>query len=384
MLSKASTWYVLLGAIPFALGCVGYRTPPDDAGARPGANPTGSDAALDVGQDSGRDAAADLRPDLLPDLRPDLLPDLRADLPPDLRPDLPLDLRPDLPPDLRPDLRADVGADLRVDQRIFAGCTPGEPYVLALGDDSNLYRFDPSTLTLTRIAAVACAPAPISSLAAGLNSLSVSLAGPAYISNQEGDLCTVDTTSFVSTVAPFDSATATRRQPFGMAVVPDNSAAGQSLYISVQAQADAGIGVADNLTHVDLSSFATTAIGPIESVGGDAGVRGFPTVELTAGPSGQLYGFALGQVDLGENQSYLLTIDPSTGHATDVTVVNAAYSMASFALVDWQDTFYLFLGEVAVGAAGATIYTYHKGDSSAAAAGTLPVAIIGAGVTTCR
>jgi len=249
--------------------------------------------------------------------------------------------------------------------------------VLVLGGDSFLYRFDPDTLSLSKgIAKVSCGTAT-------LNSLTVSPIGPAYISNHAGQLCVVDTTTFTATPTGFDAQTI-EKSSFGMALLSDNSPAGQTLYIAVKntSQVDAGPPPADTLSRIDLSTFGITTIGPIQRNAQDGGTIDVPMVELTAGPNGELYGFAIGTSSAGV--SLLLTMDPTTGRAINVTSVGAGYDRASFALVDWQGTFYLFLADDSVTSRSAAVYTYHKGDERPAQVATLPVDIIGAGVAMCH
>jgi hypothetical protein len=386
MRTRRSRFCPFLSVALFAsLGCLGYRTPLDDSAAN-------ATAALhDASPDSVRqDALVDLRrsevtsdlpvvpPDLAADSRslgPDLLRDVPLDLSRDLSTDLPRDLGTDLTRDPGPDTRRDLGPDLS--PGLLAGCTPGQTYVLVLGGDSVLYRFDPDTLSLGRgIATVSCGTST-------LNSLTVSPIGPVYISNHAGQLCVVDTTSFTAALTSFD-ATTIHKSPFGMALLPDNVPAGKSLYIAVKntSLVDAGPPPADTLSRIDLSTFNITTIGPIERNDQDGGTIDVSEVELTAGPNGELYGFAIGSSSAGV--SLLLTMDPTTGRAINVTSVGAGYDKASFALVDWQGTFYLFLADDSVTSRSATVYTYHEGDEKPAQVATLPVDIIGAGVAMCH
>src|ERR1017187_161417 len=278
MPTKRSTFYPLLSSVALVWwGC--YRTPMErSAGGRssiPGnASPDLRPGDLAADRDPPRDLGADLR-------------DLGLEFPHDLGRDSSPEHRTDVLPDTAPSV-----------------CTPGERYVLLLsrgtGSDSALYRFYPDTLSVARIATVSCG-------STSLNSLTVSPLGPAYISNHSGELCVVDLTTFAASPTSFD-AEAISNHRFGMAVLPDNVPAGQTLYIAVKAT-----GQADVLSRVDLSTFATTTIGPIQ-LDQDAGLQARPDVELTAGSNGELYGFSI-----GTPQSFLLTIDPKTGKAIDVS-----------------------------------------------------------------
>ncbi len=293
MRNKNLTLHVLLPFAVLALaGCLGYRTPMLDPNAGESASPTG-----DAGPDLGTD-----------------LPHTDA-----------------------------VAADL---------CQVEKRYVLLLGDDGRLYRFEADSLSLTRLATVSCG-------SNHLNSMTVSSIGPAYISSRSGDLCSVDAHTFMVTRTAF-SPLLVLSNPYGMALLPDASTAGQTLYIAVAGDTDV-----NHLKRIDLSTFALTSIGDISPA--------VPWAELTAGPNGELYGFAVGQTE-----SLLLNIDPKTASAIDVTRVPAGFVSGAFALVSWQDAFYLFLGEA--DSSSSTVYLYRKGDTQVTTLGTVDASIIGAGV----
>jgi hypothetical protein len=381
---------LILAILPLA-GCLGYRTPMlHSNGEGNTATPLSKDAGTDLpGKDlasdlPGKDLASDLPgKDLASDLPgKDLafdLPgkdlasdplgkDLAADLPgKDLATDLPRsDARTDSAPDLsRPDLAPDL---VRADVSPLANCAPGDPYILVLGADNTLYRFDPSTLTIAALGSVACG-------SDGLNSMTASTIGPAYISNQSGELCIVDLKTFQTSLTAFDPSvisgdpTSSSSKAFGMALLSDSVPAGQTLYIAAKDTA-----YTNRLSRIDLATFQLSDVGPILPV--------VPSAELTAGPSGELYGFSI-----GTSSSLLLNIDPQTGSSIDVTTVpkGKGASGSSFALVYWQGDFYLFLAPItSVGASNAEVFRYHKGATEVESIGTLGVGIIGAGVAACQ
>jgi hypothetical protein len=361
--------------------CLGYRTPMVDPNKHVPAVPTSEprrDAAADLATDVAPDRAPDLAPDRAPDHAPDLAPDLATDRSPDLAPDRAPDLAPDRAPDLAPDLAPDRApdfapkdtspdlpadaptSDARTDALATTGCAAENRYVLLFGDGGQLYRFDANTLALTTLATVACGSGGY------LNSMTVSPIGPAYISNSQGDLCSVDMRTFRATRTAFNPLTVLFRS-FGMALLPDNSTAGQTLYIAVKEALPP-----DHLERIDLTTFALSSIGYVTSAA-PLSTPTVPSAELTAGPSGELYGFAV-----GTTESLLLNIDPQTAIAIDVTKVPAGFTTGAFALVYWQDYFYLFLGSSLSGSC--TVYRYHKGDAQVVTVGTLGASIIGAGV----
>lgn len=363
-------WLGIAGLV-FA-GCIGYRTPLEPGKGRPpGAQTDAANPARDAGADHGQDtpsdmrssvfddAASDARLDLQLDLRPDLVPDVRLDarldVAPDLRRDALTDARPDVPPDVRPDVRADAAFDVRVDSAPLASCPSGEKFVLLLGRDGRMYRFDSGALATTALATVSCG-------GSSLNSMTVSPIGPAYISSSSGDLCVVDLRTFKASLTVFNPLTIGGRS-FGMALLPDTSAAGQTLYIAVSGDAKD----VNHLNRINLTTYALTVIGDIAPP--------VPWAELTAGPNAELYGFAV-----GTTESLLLNIDPKTASAIDVTRVPTGYNGAAYALVYWQDGFYLFLSDQVQ---GSSVYHYRKGDAQVETLGQLNASIIGAGVAAC-
>ena len=376
MLKRPSSPHVLFSlAILSLAGCLGYRTPMRDPNRNaPASSQMRWDAAADRSPEDGR-AEDRLPEDRLPEdgraedgraqdalpqdgRTPDILP-LDSSRPQDV---LPLDSRTQdvLPLDTLPqDGRAqdglpDLGSDLPPsDAQTPAVCQVEKRYVLVLGVDNHLYRFEPDTLALTSLATVACV--------SSLNSMTVSPIGPAYISSQAGDLCSVDMRTFQVTSTPF-SPLLVNSKSYGMALLPDDTAAGQTLYIAVK---EASTSDPDHLERIDLSTFALTSIGYVSPT--------VPSAELTAGPNRELYGFSVGPTD-----SLLLNIDPTTASAIDVTRVPAGFTYGAFALVYWQDAFYLFLGDS--NANGSTVYRYAKGDAQVTTVGTISASIIGAGV----
>jgi len=246
MLKQHPMRSVLLLPATLLVGCLGYRTPllePNEA--KPSGSPPRKDAATDLA-----------------------------------------------PKDGRPDLASDTqGNDAR------SSCPAGTPYILVLGltlgVEENLYRFDPSSLALARLGPVSC-PATTLNGDSSLNSMTVSPIGPAYLSNHAGNLCLVDLTTLRVRSTLFDPAS-TSYNAFGMALIPDKSPAGQSLYISVQSPLNRLTGLPggpDTLERVDLGTYAAKVIGTVRPVGDYE--QDLPSAELTAGPNGELYGFAVG------------------------------------------------------------------------------------------
>lgn len=344
------------------------------------------DWAMDLGREH---VEPDGNPALSPDAGADL-PALDAEPPPDIALDLPSDLRRDLgadsqdaavdspialdmtSQDLGTDASLGSGADASPDAGMHVqrdstvvGCPSGTPYVLALSGhaEGGLYHFHPETLAVAPIATVSCG-----SPASELNSLTVSPLGSAYVSNLRGELCVVDVTTFAASLTNFDAATISNLS-YGMALLPSEVPASQTLFIAIRSS-----GQPDSLARIDRSTFALTAIGPIERHL-DASTQPYSGVELTGGATGKLYGFG---VDI--SPPVLLTIDPETGEATQMAEVPVA-NPGGFALVDWQGTIYLFFAEA--GARGSMVFTYRDGDAQVSQIGEIDVAVIGAGVALC-
>jgi hypothetical protein len=379
MLKSSSRLFVLAclsGALALP-ACMGLRTPLEGAGSRadggPALGPDVPGAIPEVGTFdvavARREAGPEARPtDATPDLRKlDAAPDVArgdggADLPPrDANPDrgsadASSDLgRPDVPPTIRR----------------LADCASGQLIILALGEDDTLYRFEPSTWQLRSIVQVGCGRS-------GLNSLTTFPDGHVYISNQSGQLCDLDLVSLDISLTPFNPSTIGSNITYGMALLPDASPNGQALYISANSRdaPDSGPGLQNDLWRVDTGTYKATRIGRVD--------QSASAIELTSGSRGELYGFAV-----STPTSLLLTIDPKTAAAIDVTVVPAGYAASAFALVSWQEDFYLFIGGtngIPVPGAllgSADVYRYHRGATDVTLEGSLGIAIIGAGVATC-
>jgi hypothetical protein len=246
-----------------------------------------------------------------------------------------------------------------------ADCPSGTPYVVLLSGfgDGDLYRFQPDSRALARIATVSCG-----SPAKELNSLAASALGPIYVSNLVGDLCLVEPSTFAISSTSFD-AVAVANRPYGMALLPEPAAAGQLLYLALRTA-----GQADQLARVDLATFARTVVGSIR-LEHDASTKAYSDVELTGGSRGRLYGFAATAMP-----PVLLTVDPRTGNATVMAEVPVGMP-GGFGLVEWQGLLYLFFAEA--GNRRSTVYTCRDGDAQVSLIGTIDVAVIGAGVTVC-
>jgi hypothetical protein len=407
--SRPSCFWVFVFPLGLA-ACLGYRTPLDDPSAtnaqapvfhdNPDADARASDAPADLAR---ADRPTDLaRADVSADLaRLDTQPDLRRD-------DAPADLtRADRPTDLaRRDTQPDLESVLaRADASTLANCLPGNQYIQVLGGNLSgnaqfLYSLDLSSdpknpklvppLGFTLSPLVHCS-------ASTLNSMTVSPIGPAYISTHAGDLCSFDLgtakpgdTTISASLTGFEPARIGNK-PFGMALLPDNSSpAGQKLYVAVQNRSNSDSEATTNtLWWVDLTDFAGFSYEKNHI--GDIQTDSYFEDELTAGPDGELYGYAVGydpRTDAGPRQnSLLLTINPKTAAPVEKVTVPENYERSAFALVAWEDAFYLFVSgtdQPGQMAPGSQVYRYVKGDTKATKLGEpLSDAIIGAGVA-CR
>ena len=346
------------------------------------ADPARSEVALDLGADLPLDMDVD-SPESGPDVLPDGVPglphdpgnggyDVGLDLPIDLGNDPgaldgnsptdgptapPLDLGVDSSLHPEPDVPSDAGA---------WACTSGEPYVLVVSgnNEGGLYRFYPDTVSLVRIGTLSCG-----TTVSELNSLAGLPVGPAYVSNGRGELCVVEPTTFVASLTTFDAGVISNH-PYGMAMLPDNVPAGETLYIAVKST-----GQADTLARVDLSTFGLTTVGPIQ-LHQDGGTQPCAGIELTAASNGGLYGFSV-----DTDPALLLAIDPKTGDAVKMAEVPVT-NPGGFALVEWQGTIYLFFAES--GARGSTVFTFRNGDTRVSPIGGIDTAVIGTGVALCH
>jgi hypothetical protein len=265
---------------------------------------------------------------------------------PDAGPDAPPDVV-DAPPDAPP-----------IDECADAGIT----FIYLIGLDNNLYRFDPPTLTTTRLGPIHC-PGGSSP-----NSMAVDRAGIAYVNFQDGNLFRVSTLTLSCQPTGFKSGQNGFSPTYGMAFSADVSDPGEKLFV-------ASIAPSQRLATIDTTTFKLSLVGMFDHAIGDS--------ELTGTGSGELYAF-------GVNNNpgiYLARLDKATAkvlNQSQLTLASGNAPISAWAFAYWSGDFYFFTSTNNV---ISSVSLYKPGSPLNL---PLPVvtqitqtAIVGAGVSTC-
>ena len=229
---------------------------------------------------------------------------------------------------------------------------PGDSYLLVLGDDGSVNRYDSNTNSLFRRGAVSCA---------GQTPTSMSLGGmgSVYFSNSAGQLCVTDLSLLSTRITPFNAALV-GHAVFGMAVAVEPDSGGETIYLAPSAGQ-----YRKTLCRVDPADWHIEPVGEISAP--------TPYIELTQGLPNSLYALAVGR-----NPAELLKVDSTQGVAIVLATVDQNPAAAVFALVYWQGDVLLFLGSK--GSGSSEMYRYAEGDSVVEAVARVPLGIAGVGV----
>ncbi|HSO34801.1 MAG TPA: hypothetical protein VLT33_19840 [Labilithrix sp.] len=216
-------------------------------------------------------------------------------------------------------------------------------YVLTSGQRA-LHRFDPATLTFTRIGNVVC---PSS---ADTFSMAVDRQGNAWVEYGDGRLFLVSTKDAHCTEVAFKVNQAGFSR-FGMGFAKDESAAGESLYIA-----------GDALGQIDTKTYELSLIGQ----------TGLGIAELTGTGNGLLYAFAVGS-------GRVVRLDKATGKIQQTYRTAAVADNASWAFAHWGGDFWLFTGQ-----SSSSVTRYSPAtDTSTVVVADAGMLIVGAGSSTC-
>jgi len=275
-------------------------------------------------------------------------------------------LAPELPPedakadvrDAARDSREDVSDAVFPDVPIIGDCPDaGATLVYVLGAAAELYSFYPPTLAFNEIGTIAC---PSTSTP---NSMAVTRTGIAFTGFHDGNLFEVSTANAAckkTTFVPDQHMFLTLGM--GYADIADG---GESLFV-----ADQNGGFSKNLGIIDTTAFTLDLVGPLQPEQSQC--------ELTGTGGGRLFGFCPSQT-----ASSLVEIDPQTAvvissHPLSVSIPSTYYSYA-FAFAFWGGDFWLFTACNS----NSTVTEYDPVAQTETAVATAPLAIVGAGVSTC-
>ncbi|AKV04596.1 hypothetical protein AKJ09_11259 [Labilithrix luteola] len=220
-------------------------------------------------------------------------------------------------------------------------------YVLSSGDKA-LHRFDPMSLSFTRIGTIACPTT------ADTFSMAVDRKGIAWVEFTDGRIYNVDTKDAHCTETPFRG-----HQPgfssFGMGFAKDDAgdagASSETLFIE-----------GEGLARIDTKTYELTLIGP----------AALGLAELTGTGNGLLYAFSV-------NSGRLVRLDKTTGAALQNYRTSAVDPNGAWAFAHWGGDFWLFTGHMT---SAVTRYSPAT-DTSTVVVDDTGMLIVGAGSSTC-
>jgi hypothetical protein len=242
-------------------------------------------------------------------------------------------------------------------------CVEASQWIYTFDQGGTLARFDPSTLTFTRIATLAC-PGPYGPETSP-NSMAVDQNAVAWVAYWSGRLYKVDTTT--------GKCEATSFQPnqhgifvFGMGFVFDPTTGIDTLYICG--------GASTNLSSCTLAtvSFPDLIVTPV-------GIIDIGLPELTGTGDGQMWGFIPAGISY-ENPGMLATLarfDPATAKTLETHTYKDMTESGSWAVKYWGGSFWIFLN-------GSVHQVLRDSPDEFQRVATYPYGnIVGAGVSTC-
>jgi hypothetical protein len=234
-------------------------------------------------------------------------------------------------------------------------CVEASRWIYTVDQAGMFSRFDPSTLTFTNIAQLACP-------SSGPNSMAVDQNAVAWVAYQDGNMYSVDTSTAACTASGFVP-NQDGILEFGMGFVFSPATGQDTLYIAGGASTAI---TTSTLATVSFPSLTVNPIGPVE---------GLP--ELSGLGDGTLWGFIPSFVAQSGNAS-LIRIDPATGKTLEThTYPQLNSGGTSWAMKFWGGSFWIFLGS--------QVFQVQRDTPDTV---TLAIAnsghnIVGAGVSTC-
>ncbi len=283
----------------------------------------------DAGRDSG-DASRDAGPDSSFDAAPDVTPDAPPDAPPDAEPDV------DVPP----------------------GCDAGDDSIVLLTGSGELHRFDPMTVTSSRIGQLNCSTS-------FFNSMSVSRTGRLYLSSDIGELYIANADTLACEKTPFDASQVDFIR-YGMGFTADDVPGGESLFIAPRSAFD----VVDRLGRIDLDDYELHIVGEFSPP--------LPAAEVKGTSDGRLF---LIHMATDFETARLIEVDKDTAMLGDSIELPVGDNYQAFDFAFWGGAFYIFIS--LGGETTATVIRYAPDSGSLDVLGVIPVIVVGAGVSTC-
>ena len=244
-------------------------------------------------------------------------------------------------------------ADAFPDVPIVGDCPDaGDTLVYVLGSHSELYSFDPPTLAFKSIGTIACPNTKSTP-----NSMAVTRTGIAFAGFLDGQLYEVSTANAAckaTTYVPSQLGWVT----FGMGYA-GAADGGETLFV-----AGNGTIFAKGLGRIDTQTFTLDFIAQFQHV---------YNCELSGTGDGRLFGFC--PFSTG---SYLMEFDPATANVLSSHQLSVGGASA-FAFAFWGGDFWIFTAS----SGPSTVTKYDPITQSETPVATAPLAIVGAGVSTC-
>jgi hypothetical protein len=247
---------------------------------------------------------------------------------------------------------ADVVDVVFPDVPIISDCPDaGETLVYVLGADNELYSFYPPTREFKYIGTIAC-PSSSSPF-----SMAVTRSGIAFTCFFDGTLYEISTANAACKGTTYAQAAQFGQFGMGYAGAPDG---GETLYVADHH---------DHLDTIDTTKFVASIVGSITPPQTEC--------ELTGTSDGRLFGFCPAQ-----GFSWFIEIDPKTANtiSSHKLAIGLNGSSYDFAFAFWGGKFWFFLSN---GGVGSTVTEYDSTTQSETDVATAPIAIVGAGVSTC-
>ncbi|MCA9620031.1 MAG: hypothetical protein KC731_13490 [Myxococcales bacterium] len=233
-----------------------------------------------------------------------------------------------------------------------ADCATGTESVYLIGEDAQLFRFDPSSLSVSLVGTLAC---PTS--AGTPFSMAVARDGYAWVEYTDGRLYRVDigtaecvATDFVPGQLGFAS--------FGMGMIGNEETSKDTFYVADYG----GLGLAT----LDRSTLKLQFVGAYDTFSGPA--------ELTGTADGRLYGFFSKQ-----GLAVVAELDP-TNAAILSKVPQPVDIGVAWAFAFWGGDFYLFTSP---DGGPSNVDRFRPSDGTTTFVMKVPSVVIGAGVSTC-
>lgn len=263
------------------------------------------------------------------------------------------DVQEPLPPlDARP--------DVVVDQRDCQD--PAETLVYILGDNGDLYAFDPRDFSARLVGPILC---PSNSTPF---SMAVDRQGVAYVVFQSGELFRVSTrtaacapTGFVANQQGIDT--------FGMGFASNEGGPAETLFVSPSTDTT-NVFSPGQLGTIGLPSFGLDLIDRFDPA--------ITASELTGTGDGRLFAFYT--YDEGAT-TFIGQIDKETAQVVAESPVPGVSMRGGWAFAFWGGDFFTFTGS-GFGSAS-TVNRARPSDGTVVEVATIPVNVVGAGVSTC-